>query len=150
MAKKEETKIVLERNYNVPLRREWLKAPKWKRSKKATIALRQFLQRHMKSDDVKIGKYLNLAIWEKGIRNPPHHVKVIAKKDDKGVVMAELEGAPVEKKEEAPKKGVEKKIEKAVEEKKEEKPQQEKGAEKPAPKKPEEKKEEPKKAEEKK
>ena len=32
--KKEESDVVLERTYNVPLRREWLKAPKYKRSKK--------------------------------------------------------------------------------------------------------------------
>ena len=45
MAKKEEKKI--ERTYNVPLRREWLKSPKYKRSKKAITGLRIFLIRHM-------------------------------------------------------------------------------------------------------
>ncbi len=97
MAKKEESKIVLERTYNVPLRREWLKVPRYKRAAKAARGLRAFLIKHMKSDDVKIGKYLNESIWKKGMRNPPHHIQVEAKKDDKGAVFAELVGAPKEK-----------------------------------------------------
>ena len=46
----------LERTYNVPLRKEFLKVPKYKRAKKAVKALKQFLAKHMKSDNVKIGK----------------------------------------------------------------------------------------------
>ncbi|MEE9525633.1 MAG: 50S ribosomal protein L31e [Candidatus Woesearchaeota archaeon] len=90
--KKDETKIVLERTYNVPLRRKWVNVPKYKRAKKAIFALKLFLSKHMKSDDIKLGKYVNELIWKHGIKNPPHHVKVVVKKDDKGVVMAELEG----------------------------------------------------------
>ena len=91
MAKKETTPA-LERTYNVPLRREYLKAPNWKRTTKAVIALREFLQRHMKSENVIIGNSINLVLWKHGIKNPPHHVKVTATKDDKGVVRAELFG----------------------------------------------------------
>ncbi|MFC2136339.1 50S ribosomal protein L31e [Bacteroidota bacterium] len=90
--KKEDSKPVLEREYNVPLRKEWLKAPMYKRGKKAVKALREFLQKHMKSDDVKIGSYVNELIWKHGIKNPPHHVKVKAVKYDDGVVKAELQG----------------------------------------------------------
>ena len=147
MAKKEEVKIELERIYNVPLRREWLKAPKWNRTKKASKALKEFLQKHMKSDNVKIGKYLNEYLWKHGIKNPPHHAKVVAKKDSTGVVMVELEGAPVEKPVEEPKKG--KKVaeaEKPKEEKKEEvKAESPKKEDKAEEKKPVEKKEEVKK-----
>jgi len=124
MAEKEETKIVLERTYNVPLRKEWLKSPKWKRTKKASRALREFLQRHMKSDDVKIGPLVNEKLWHHGIKNPPHHIKVVVKKDSTGIVTAELEGTKAPVKAEPKKKGVEKKIAEAekpkVEEKKEE------------------------------
>ena len=101
----------LERTYNVPLRKEFLKVPKYKRAKKAVKALKQFLVKHMKSDNVKIGKYLNDEIWKHGIKNPPHHVKLNAVKDKEGLVTAELVGAPV----------VEKKEEETKEEKKEEK-----------------------------
>lgn len=87
---KEEKKIILERTYNVPLRKEYMKAPRWKRTQKAVVALQQFLSKHMKSEDVKIGKEINELLWLHGIKNPPHHVKIIATKDDKGVVKAEL------------------------------------------------------------
>ena len=90
--KKDKVEVVLERVYNVPLRKEWLKAPKYKRSKKAVNALREFISKHMKSDNVKIGKHANLHIWKHGIKNPPHHIKVKAIKDNKGLVNVELEG----------------------------------------------------------
>jgi large subunit ribosomal protein L31e len=83
----------LERTYNVPLRKEFVNTPKYKRSKKAVTALKTFIAKNMKSDDVKIGKHLNEFIWENGIKNPPHHVKVQLVKDDEGVVRAELFGA---------------------------------------------------------
>jgi len=92
--KKTETKPknILERSYNVPLRREWLKVAKHKRSKRAVGALRAFLEKHMKSDNVKLGSHVNEHIWERGIKNPPHHVKVNVTKDEEGAVKAELEG----------------------------------------------------------
>ena len=133
MAKKEEkTKIVLERTYNVPLRKEFAKTARWKKSKKAVKGLKEFLAKHMKVENrdtklVKIGKHANNLIWKHGIRNPPHHIKVIAKKDDKGIVHAEIEGAPVEKPKEdkkgkkAEKKEASDKAEKKTEEKKQEK-----------------------------
>lgn len=81
------------------MRREYQKVPRWRRTKKAVKALKEFLQKHMKSEDVKLSKDLNEEIWKHGIRNPPHHVKVTVTKDDKGVVTADLFG----KKEVAPK-----------------------------------------------
>jgi len=89
----------LERTYNVPLRKEYRKVPKWKRTKKAVKALKQFLGKHMKSDDVKLGTKLNEEMWKHGIRNPPHHVKVNVTKDKEGVVKAELFGAKAAKEE---------------------------------------------------
>ena len=97
MAEKKEVKTVLERTYNVPLRKAYLKAPKYRRAKKAVNALREFLARHMKSDMIVIGKHLNQKLWVRGIKNPPHHVNVTAVKDSEGVVKAELVGAPKEK-----------------------------------------------------
>jgi len=129
MAKKEEkSKVVLEREYIIPLRKEFQKAPKYKRAKKTIKALKEFLAKHMKSDNIKIGKYLNLKVWEHGIKNPPHKVKVKVEKFDDGLVKAELVGAPVEKpKEKKPKKTEKteenkekKQPEKKIEEKKEE------------------------------
>jgi large subunit ribosomal protein L31e len=70
--------MVEQKEYNIPLRKEFLKVPKYKRAKKAVTAIKEFLKKHMKKDDIKIGPKLNDNVWEKGIKNPPHHVKVSA------------------------------------------------------------------------
>lgn len=147
MAKKEEkSKPVLERVYTIPLRRETLKVPFYKKANKAAKAVREFISKHMKSDDLVIGKYLNMGIWSHGMKNPPHHVKVNAVKDDKGKVFVELVDAPKEKEKVEEKKSVKKeektikeaefkekpeeKLEKEVEEIKEEKAEEAKKIEK--------------------
>ena len=123
MAKKEETpKPVLERIYIIPLRRETLKVPNFKKANKAVKTVREFISKHMKSDNVVIGKYLNLSIWKHGAKNPPHHVKVNAIKDDKGKVVVELVDAPKEVPKIEEKKKLAKKEEKEV--KAEEKPEE--------------------------
>lgn len=103
--------MTLERTYIVPLRKDWLKAPKYRRAKRAVSSLKTFLSRHMKSEDIRLGTSVNLELWKHGIKNPPSRVKITVVKDDKGVVRAELFGVPVkqEKKTEE-KKGVVKKI----------------------------------------
>jgi len=111
MAKKDDKKakkIVLERTYNVPLRKKYQRAPRWKRTNRAISALREFIKKHMKSDNIKIGKYINTDMWKHGIRNPPHHVKVNCKKDEDGLVRVEIVGAPEEKPKEEPKKKIKK------------------------------------------
>lgn len=114
MAKEQESKITLERTYTIPLRRKFKVAPTHKRANRAVKAVKEFLQRHMKSDDVKIGHHLNLKIWENGIKNPPHKVKINAIKDDKGVVRAEIVGKEIqleqEKKEEQQEGGMAEKL----------------------------------------
>ncbi|MDP3733838.1 MAG: 50S ribosomal protein L31e [Nanoarchaeota archaeon] len=92
MAKNDTSKMVLERTYNVPLRKEYQKVAYWKRTKKAVTAMRQFIIKHMKSENVKLGKELNDKLWQHGIRNPPHHVKITVTKNDQGEVRAELFG----------------------------------------------------------
>jgi large subunit ribosomal protein L31e len=99
MATKKEEKLI-ERTYNVPLRKEFRKVPRWKKTNKAVSALRQFLSKHMKSENVKLGKELNEKMWKDGRKNPPHHVKVNVTKDSEGIVRAELFGI----KKEVPKK----------------------------------------------
>ena len=138
--KKEETsKTILERVYNIPLRRETLKVPYFRKANKAIITIRKFISKHMKSEDVVLGKYLNLKVWEHGAKNPPGKIKVNAVKDDKGKVVVELVDAPKEKpkiegkkkpaKEEKKEKPAEK-LEKEIEEVKEEKAEEAKRIEK--------------------
>ena len=141
MAKKEEaSKTILERIYTIPLRRETLKVPPFKKANKAVKTIRIFIAKHMKSENVVIGKYLNLMVWKHGAKNPPGKVKVNAVKDDKGKVFVELVDAPKEQpKVEEKKKEVKKetkaekpeeKLEKEIEEIKEEKAEEAKKIEK--------------------
>jgi len=114
----------IERTYIIPLRREFINTAKYKRSKRAVNAVRRFLQRHMKSDNVKISNNINLEIWKHGIRNPPGKIKVNVTKDDAGLVKAELFG--VKPKVEEKKEEKTEKKEEVKEEKKETKPVEEK------------------------
>jgi large subunit ribosomal protein L31e len=84
--------MVDERQYVIPLRKEWLKVPKYKRAKKAGKAIKEFLARHFRVEmkDVRVGRWLNEEIWARGIKKPPHKIKIKASKDDKGLVWAEL------------------------------------------------------------
>jgi len=90
---------LIERTLTINIRKEIHKVPAYRRAKKAITAVRKFLMQHMKAteENVKIGKYLNLKIWEHGIKNPITKITVIAKKDDKGIVTAELPNIPVKK-----------------------------------------------------
>lgn len=118
----------MERTYIIPLRREWLKAPMYKRTGKAVKATRAFLQKHMKMERVKLGRFLNMHIWTNGKSNPPHKIEVSAevmKDDDGDFVYAEMVGV---KKESLKPVLEEKKKEEKIEEVKEES-QKEKEAE---------------------
>jgi len=87
----------MERTYNIPLRKAYLKAPKYLRTNRAVREVRSHLMRHMKSANVKLGEELNKVLWARGDSKPPHHVHVLAKKED-DVVYAELVGKEFVKK----------------------------------------------------
>jgi len=100
MAKKPtEPKIVLEREYIVPLRHGWLKVPVHKRAMKAVKTLKEFLVQHMKVYDrdlrkIKLNVDLNNEIRFKGMRKPLAKIKVKAAKDDTGIVRVDLVDVP--------------------------------------------------------
>jgi len=139
-AKQEEIKILVERNYVIPLRREWLKVPQYKRGKKAIKAVREFLARHMKVENrdvskIALDKGINEAIWSRGIKRPPQKISVRVVKFSDGSVKAEFLGLPPKFKAEEEK--LKKKLEKA---RKKETEREKKKKEKPKPEvKPEEK-----------
>jgi len=96
--KKVEDKIELEREYIVPLRREFVKTHQYKRARRAVIALKQFIAKHMHVEDrdlkkVKLDMYLNEELWYRGIANPIHKVKVKAIKKA-GIVYVTLAEPP--------------------------------------------------------
>ncbi len=100
MATKPETpKIESERTYIVPLRKEWLKVPEYKRATKAVKALKKFIAKHMKIYDrdlkkVKLDINLNNEIRYKGMKKPPAKIEVKAKKSSDGIVNVELAKLP--------------------------------------------------------
>ena len=132
-----------ERIYTIPLRKEFLKAPRYKRTKRSIKTVREFLKKHMKTDYVKIGKYLNLELWKHGRKRPPSKIQVKAVKDkgkikdqEVDIVKVELVNLPKkaleeikaeeEKKKKSKKKKVKEEKKKEAEEKKEEVKEEEK------------------------
>lgn len=76
----------LEREYIIPLRHRWRIVPRYQRTNKAVKAVKEFLVRHMKIrdrdlDKIKLDRYLNETLWNRGIKNPPARIKVLAIKE---------------------------------------------------------------------
>ncbi len=95
----QERKIIIEREYIIPLRDSWLRAQKYKRGKRAVKAIKEFLVQHMKIYDrdlskVRVDVLLNNEIRFRGMRKPPAKIKVKATKYDDGIVVARLVELP--------------------------------------------------------
>src|SRR3989344_8510033 len=104
--------MALERTYTIPLRKAFSKAPNYRRTERAVNELRRFIQHHMKCENVKLGKHLNLEMWKQGRKNPPAKIQVKVLKDkqkvkDKDVeyVLAELVDKPFDLPKKEDKKG---------------------------------------------
>jgi len=92
--KVKEEVVKIEREYIIPLRRRFQHVPRYKKTPKAVKTIKEFLVKHMKVYDrdlkkIKIDKYLNEALWFRGIKNPPHKIKVKAIKEGE-IVRVEL------------------------------------------------------------
>ncbi|MFH0808214.1 MAG: hypothetical protein V1888_01190 [archaeon] len=92
--KKGEGVTELEREYIVPMRKGFMNVPHYRRAKKAVKTLKEFMVKHMNVRDndtrkIKVDINLNNEIWFRGIKNPLHKVKVLAKKVD-GIVYVTL------------------------------------------------------------
>ena len=88
--------MVEEKLFIINLRREFIKKPIYRRSKKAITAVKEYISKHLKVKEVKIGGHLNQEILKRGRRHPPPKVKVNAYvEEDIGYV--ELEGFKFEK-----------------------------------------------------
>ena len=79
----------LTRVHMVPLRRAF-EAPRYLRTKVAIRLIREFTTRHMKANEVKIDKEVNLVLWARGIKNPPRRMKLEMERDEDGVVSVRL------------------------------------------------------------
>lgn len=83
---KKEIENKVEREYTIPLRSQVMKVPGYKRAKKAVRTIREFLVQHMQVRDrdlnkIRLDKYLNQMLWSRGMKNPPHKIKVKAIKE---------------------------------------------------------------------
>jgi large subunit ribosomal protein L31e len=82
-----------ERIYTVPLKEAW-QAQRYRRSEKAVMVLKAFAVRHMKAKKVSVDTSVNEVIWARGIKSPPHKIRVKMTKDDEGnvtITMAETD-----------------------------------------------------------
>ena len=68
--------MTTDKTYTINLRKEFLKKPNYKRAKKSITAIREFITRHLKAEEVKIGSHLNKKILERGKTNPPSKITV--------------------------------------------------------------------------
>ncbi len=83
---KKELKNNVEREYIIPLRKQYQKTPRYKKTPKAVRTVKEFLVQHMQVRDrdtrkIKLDKKLNEMLWIRGIKNPPHIIKVRAVKE---------------------------------------------------------------------
>lgn len=69
-----------EKVFTIPLRKAYEKSQRV-RSAYAMRLIRDYIITHTKAEEVKIGKYLNSQVWERGIKKPPRNVKVTVIKD---------------------------------------------------------------------
>jgi large subunit ribosomal protein L31e len=81
MVTKEKNVEKLEREYVIPLRKKGISTVSYKKTPKAIKTIKEFVAKHMKIKDrdlnkIKLDKYLNEAIWHRGIKNPIHKIRV--------------------------------------------------------------------------
>jgi len=83
----EEIEVVEEKVYTIPLRHVWVVTPRGRRAPRAVRDVRNFVARHMKSDEVAVSNEINSEIWSRSINKPPRKITVRAVKDKEGKVI---------------------------------------------------------------
>jgi len=82
----EEIEVVEEKLYTVNFRKAWI-TPRGKRAPRAVRMLREFVKRHMKTEDVIISNEINQKLWSRSIKKPPRRMRVRVVKDKEGNVI---------------------------------------------------------------
>ncbi len=88
---------VLERVYTIPFYPKLNSIPRNKRAPRAMRLIREFIARHLKSDDIIIDQAVNELIWKRGIQKPPRKITVRVVKSDDDVVEVYLVDASLVK-----------------------------------------------------
>ena len=82
----EEIEVVEEKLYTVNFRKVWI-TPRGKRVPRAVRMLRDFVKRHMKTEEVIISNEVNEKLWARSIKKPPRKLRVRVVKDKEGNVI---------------------------------------------------------------
>jgi large subunit ribosomal protein L31e len=88
----ESKKLAQEREYVIPLRSNWSKVARYKRTAKAVDTIKKFVAKHMRvierdENKVKLDTYLNNELWHRGMKKPPAKVRVKVKRDGENVIV---------------------------------------------------------------
>lgn len=86
----EEEEIIDERIYTVPLRKAYWTGSRLRRANRAVRILREFVQRHMKPEEIVILKDVNERIWSRGIQKPPRRIRIRVTKNSENLVRVYL------------------------------------------------------------
>src|SRR5215217_1082673 len=77
------------RVYTINLGKAWI-TPEHKRTDRVVNMIREFAQKHMKSNEIKLDQDLNRQLWSRGKTNPPRKVRVKMVKEEGGTVTVSL------------------------------------------------------------
>jgi large subunit ribosomal protein L31e len=76
------------RIYTVNLSKAW-DTPKYRRTDRVINIIKEFAQRHMQTNKVKLDQDLNRHIWSRGKTNPPRKIRLrMIKEDDDTVIVS--------------------------------------------------------------
>ena len=79
----------ISRIYTINLGKAW-DTPQYRRTDRVINVIKEFAEKHMKSEEVKVDQDLNRQIWKRGKASPPRRVRVKMMKDDDGAVTVSL------------------------------------------------------------
>ncbi|MFW9907468.1 MAG: 50S ribosomal protein L31e [Candidatus Thorarchaeota archaeon] len=85
-----EEEIIDERIYTVPLRKAYWTGSRLRRANRAVRILREFVERHMKPEEILIQPEVNNEIWSRGMQKPPRRIRIRATKNDENLVRVYL------------------------------------------------------------
>ncbi|UCE10831.1 MAG: 60S ribosomal protein L31 [Candidatus Thorarchaeota archaeon] len=85
-----EEEIIDERIYTVPLRKAYWTGSRRKRANRAVRILKEFVERHMKPEELVVQPEVNERIWDRGIEKPPRRIRIRATKNDENLVRVYL------------------------------------------------------------
>lgn len=86
----EEEEIIDERIYTVPLRKAYWTGSRLKRANRSVRILREFVERHMKPEELLIQPEVNEMLWARGIQKPPRRLRIRATKNADNLVRVYL------------------------------------------------------------